>query len=164
MSEKKKPLALIILDGWGYRVDDTSNAINHARTPNLDKLNAHYANGLISASGLDVGLPDGQMGNSEVGHINIGSGRVVYQELTRIGKAIEEKTFFENEVLAESVDNAVQTGKAVHIMGLLSPGGVHSHEDHLLAMAARLFNHFCVCRDLMVVSNKFVKAMKVRRR
>ncbi|MCM2681044.1 2,3-bisphosphoglycerate-independent phosphoglycerate mutase [Echinimonas agarilytica] len=134
MTEQKKPLALIILDGWGYREDDSSNAINHANTPNLDKLSAHYASGLISGSGLDVGLPDGQMGNSEVGHINIGSGRVVYQELTRIAKAIEERTFFENEALCAAVDKAVTANKAVHIMGLLSPGGVHSHENHMLAM------------------------------
>ncbi|MBD1390203.1 2,3-bisphosphoglycerate-independent phosphoglycerate mutase [Neiella sp. HB171785] len=134
MSDQKKTLALIILDGWGYREDDTSNAINHANTPNLDKLAAHYASGLISGSGLDVGLPDGQMGNSEVGHINIGSGRVVYQELTRIAKAIEERTFFENAALTGAVDKAVAGGKAVHIMGLMSPGGVHSHEDHIMAM------------------------------
>lgn len=134
MSEQKKPLALIILDGWGYREDDASNAINHANTPNMDKLAAHYASGLISGSGMDVGLPDGQMGNSEVGHINIGSGRVVYQELTRIGKAIEERTFFDNEVLAAAVDKAKSADKAVHIMGLVSPGGVHSHEDHLIGM------------------------------
>ncbi|MCE2573524.1 2,3-bisphosphoglycerate-independent phosphoglycerate mutase [Motilimonas eburnea] len=129
----KKPLVLIIMDGWGYRADMPDNAVSNAKTPVLDGLCKDYANTLISASGMDVGLPDGQMGNSEVGHTNIGAGRVVYQNLTRITKDIQDGTFFENAVLTGAVDKAVNAGKAVHIMGLLSPGGVHSHEDHMLA-------------------------------
>lgn len=129
----KKPLVLIIMDGWGYRVDMPDNAVSNANTPVLDGLCKEYANTLISASGMDVGLPDGQMGNSEVGHTNIGAGRVVYQNLTRITKDILDGTFDTNPVLTSSIDKAVNAGKAVHIMGLLSPGGVHSHEDHIAA-------------------------------
>jgi 2,3-bisphosphoglycerate-independent phosphoglycerate mutase len=131
----KKPLALIIMDGWGYREDATSNAVAQANTPVIDRLMAEKASTYISGSGLDVGLPDGQMGNSEVGHVNIGAGRVVYQDLTRIDKDIKEETFFRNPTLVAAVDKATKAGKAVHILGLLSPGGVHSHEDHMLAMA-----------------------------
>ena len=134
MSNKKKPLALIIMDGWGYNTETQFNAVANAKTPVLDALSKEYANTLISASGLDVGLPDGQMGNSEVGHTNIGAGRIVYQELTRVTKAIQDGDFFENKVLCKAVDDAVSNGKAVHIMGLMSPGGVHSHEDHIIAM------------------------------
>lgn len=134
MTTAKRPLALLILDGWGYRENPHNNAVFHARTPVLDKLNAQYPNSLISGSGLDVGLPDGQMGNSEVGHINIGSGRVVYQELTRVTKAIEDGEFQKNSVLCKAVDDAIRAGGAVHIMGLLSAGGVHSHENHIEAM------------------------------
>jgi len=133
MGQQKKPLALIILDGWGHREDTANNAIANGNTPTIDGLWESCPSTLISGSGMDVGLPDGQMGNSEVGHINIGSGRVVYQELTRVGKAIEDRSFFGNQVLAKAIDKAANAGKAVHIMGLVSPGGVHSHEDHLLA-------------------------------
>ncbi len=133
MSEPKKTLALIIMDGWGYNTEKQFNAVVNAKTPNLDKLTNEYAHTLISASGLDVGLPDGQMGNSEVGHTNIGAGRVVYQELTRVTKAIQDGDFYENEVLCSAIDKAVKADKAVHIMGLMSPGGVHSHEDHIEA-------------------------------
>lgn len=129
----KKPMALVILDGWGYREDNSSNAINNANTPVLDGLMAHNPHTLISASGMDVGLPDGQMGNSEVGHTNIGAGRIVYQDLTRITKAIADGEFQKNEVLVSAIDKAVAAGKAVHLMGLMSPGGVHSHEDHIYA-------------------------------
>lgn len=129
----KKPMALVILDGWGYREDNSSNAINNANTPVLDGLMAHNPHTLISASGMDVGLPDGQMGNSEVGHTNIGAGRIVYQDLTRITKAIADGEFQQNEVLVAAIDKAVAAGKAVHLMGLMSPGGVHSHEDHIYA-------------------------------
>lgn len=110
------------------------NAVAAANTPNLNALCAKYANTLISGSGMDVGLPDGQMGNSEVGHVNIGAGRVVYQELTRVTKEIRDGDFFKNEALCKAVDTAVSTGKAVHVMGLMSPGGVHSHEDHIIGM------------------------------
>ncbi len=128
----KKPLALVILDGWGYREDQRDNAIANAKTPVLDNLMSGTST-LISASGLDVGLPDGQMGNSEVGHVNIGAGRIVYQELTRITKAIQDGDFFDNTVLTQAIDKAAKAGKSVHIMGLMSPGGVHSHEDHIAA-------------------------------
>ena len=129
----KKPMALVILDGWGYREDSSNNAINNANTPVMDALMANNPNTLISASGMDVGLPDGQMGNSEVGHTNIGAGRVVYQDLTRITKSIADGDFQTNEALVTAIDNAVAAGKAVHLMGLMSPGGVHSHEDHIYA-------------------------------
>ena len=131
---KKKPLALIIMDGWGDNPIKDFNAVSAAKTPNLDSLEANYAHTDIQASGIDVGLPAGQMGNSEVGHTNIGAGRIVYQELTRIGKAIEDGDFFKNETLCKAVDAAVKADKAVHIMGLMSPGGVHSHQDHIVAM------------------------------
>ena len=134
MSTAKKPLALIIMDGWGYSEKKEGNAVAAANTPNLNALCAKYANTLISGSGMDVGLPDGQMGNSEVGHVNIGAGRVVYQELTRVTKEIRDGDFFKNEALCKAVDTAVSTGKAVHVMGLMSPGGVHSHEDHIIGM------------------------------
>ena len=132
--EKKKTFALIIMDGWGDNPNKEFNAVAAAKTPNLDKLTAEYAHTDIQASGTYVGLPEGQMGNSEVGHTNIGAGRIVYQELTRITKAIEDGDFFKNKVLVEAVDKAVKADKAVHIMGLMSPGGVHSHEQHIAAM------------------------------
>ncbi len=130
----KKPFALIIMDGWGYNPVKEFNAVANAKTPNLDNLTAHYAHTLIEASGLAVGLPDGQMGNSEVGHTNIGAGRVVYQDLTRITKSIADGDFFSNEALCKAIDAANAAGKAVHVMGLMSPGGVHSHEDQIVAM------------------------------
>ncbi|WP_260261294.1 2,3-bisphosphoglycerate-independent phosphoglycerate mutase [Vibrio intestinalis] len=129
----KKPLALVILDGYGHREDTANNAVANAETPNLDKLFSNNPNTLIAASGMDVGLPDGQMGNSEVGHTNIGAGRVVYQDLTRITKSIADGEFAETAALVEAIDAAVKGEKAVHIMGLMSPGGVHSHEDHIYA-------------------------------
>ncbi|KHA59162.1 phosphoglyceromutase [Vibrio variabilis] len=129
----KKPMALVILDGYGHREDTASNAIANAKTPFLDSLFANKPNTLISASGMDVGLPDGQMGNSEVGHTNIGAGRVVYQDLTRITKSITDGEFAETPAIVEAIDSAVKADKAVHIMGLMSPGGVHSHEDHIYA-------------------------------
>ncbi|MBE8168006.1 MAG: 2,3-bisphosphoglycerate-independent phosphoglycerate mutase [Shewanella sp.] len=134
MTTSKRPLALLILDGWGNREDTHMNAIYHAKTPILDNLYAQYPTSLISGSGIDVGLPHGQMGNSEVGHINLGSGRIVYQELTRISKAIEDKEFDKNTALIEAIDKAIAANGAVHIMGLLSAGGVHSHEEHIEAM------------------------------
>ncbi|MFW8591677.1 2,3-bisphosphoglycerate-independent phosphoglycerate mutase [Glaciecola sp. 2405UD65-10] len=133
MTSKKKTLALFILDGWGYREETENNAVAAANTPNLDRLSAEYASTLISGSGLDVGLPPGQMGNSEVGHVNLGAGRVVYQDFTKITKSIEDGSFNDNEALVTAIENAVNNDKAVHIMGLLSDGGVHSHIDHILA-------------------------------
>lgn len=132
----KKPVILMILDGFGVGLDaeKRGDAIKAAKKPNIDKLFAENPVTKIGASGLDVGLPDGQMGNSEVGHTNIGAGRIVYQELTRITKSIEDGEFFENEALLKAVDNAAQEGKALHIMGLLSNGGVHSHNTHMYAI------------------------------
>ena len=130
----KKSTVLIILDGWGYRENQESNAIYHANTPVLDDLMANKPNMLIETSGMAVGLPDGQMGNSEVGHVNLGAGRVVYQDFTRITKAIKDEEFQSNPALVNAVENAVNNDKAVHVFGLLSPGGVHSHEDHIFAM------------------------------
>ena len=135
MSATPKPLVLIILDGFGHSDDPTSNAIMAANMPVYDQLRATCPHGLISGSGMDVGLPDGQMGNSEVGHMNLGAGRVVYQDFTRVTKAIRDGEFFDNPTLTRAVDKAVSAGKAVHILGLLSDGGVHSHQDHLVAMA-----------------------------
>jgi 2,3-bisphosphoglycerate-independent phosphoglycerate mutase len=134
MGQTKKTTALIILDGWGHREEQDSNAIAHAKKPVLDGLCQTYTNTLISGSGLDVGLPPGQMGNSEVGHVNLGAGRVVYQDFTRVTKAVEDGDFFENSVLTENLDQAIQAGKAIHVMGLLSAGGVHSHEEHIFAL------------------------------
>ncbi|MDC8832141.1 2,3-bisphosphoglycerate-independent phosphoglycerate mutase [Alteromonas gilva] len=133
MTQPKKTLALIIMDGWGYREDPDQNAILAANTPNLDALTKSYPNTLVSGSGLDVGLPDGQMGNSEVGHVNLGAGRVVYQDFTKVTKSIADGEFEHNPALSKAIDDAVSQDKAVHIMGLLSPGGVHSHEDHIFA-------------------------------
>lgn len=128
------PVLLLILDGFGYRKDADFNAVAHARKPNWDKLWSEYPHTLINASELRVGLPKGQMGNSEVGHLNIGAGRVVYQDLTKVDLAIENGSFYNNTALAQAVDAAKQHGTALHIMGLLSPGGVHSHEVHIHAM------------------------------
>lgn len=130
---KRTPVALIILDGFGYSETAENNAIANANKPVWDRLWAQYPTALIETSGMAVGLPEGQMGNSEVGHMNLGAGRTVYQEFTRITKAINDGDFFENEALVAAIDKAVAADKAVHLMGLLSPGGVHSHEDHILA-------------------------------
>ncbi|GLX12422.1 2,3-bisphosphoglycerate-independent phosphoglycerate mutase [Pseudomonas straminea] len=135
MSAAPKPLVLVILDGFGHSDTPEHNAIFAANTPVYDHLRATQPHGLISGSGMDVGLPDGQMGNSEVGHMNLGAGRVVYQDFTRVTKAIRDGEFFENPAITGAVDKAVGAGKAVHILGLLSDGGVHSHQDHLVAMA-----------------------------
>ena len=127
------PKALIILDGWGQSQTSASNAIKAANTPTWDALLAHHCHTLVGTSGADVGLPDGQMGNSEVGHMNIGAGRVVYQNYTRIGKAIADGDFNTNQVILSAIDKAVANKGTVHICGLLSDGGVHSHQDHLFA-------------------------------
>lgn len=135
MTATPKPLVLIILDGFGHSDSPEYNAIHAANTPVYDRLLATQPHGLISGSGMDVGLPDGQMGNSEVGHMNLGAGRVVYQDFTRVTKAIRDGEFFENPAICAAVDKAAAAGKAVHILGLLSDGGVHSHQDHIVAMA-----------------------------
>ena len=138
----KRPLLLCILDGFGWVPNETyGNAIVAAKTPNLDKLFAECPYTTIGASGMDVGLPEGQMGNSEVGHTNIGAGRIVYQELTRITKSIQDGDFFKNEALTAAMESAKANGKALHLIGLLSNGGVHSHNTHLyglLEMAKRM--------------------------
>lgn len=134
MSEiKKKPVVLIILDGWGHREETTDNAIANGNTPVWDRLWSEAPHTLISGSGLDVGLPDGQMGNSEVGHMSLGSGRVVYQNITRIDQAIADGSFYNNPVYCQAIDKAVAADGAVHLFGLLSPGGVHSHEEQIFA-------------------------------
>ena len=130
----KKPLALIIMDGFGLRKETEGNAIAAAKHPNLDRLWATCPHTQIGASGMDVGLPDGQMGNSEVGHTNMGAGRIVYQELTRITKSIEEGEYLSNPVLLHAMENAKKPGAALHLMGLLSDGGVHSHIHHLFGL------------------------------
>lgn len=131
---KITPVLLLILDGFGYREEADSNAVLAARKPNWDALWRDYPHTLINASEKSVGLPSGQMGNSEVGHLNIGAGRVVYQDLSRVDVAIEDGSFFSNPALGGAVAQAKQHNSALHIMGLLSPGGVHSHEQHILAM------------------------------
>lgn len=130
----KKTNVLCIMDGFGHNKSDFGNAVAAAKKPNLDMLMEKYPYTYIGASGMDVGLPDGQMGNSEVGHTNMGAGRVVYQELTRITKAIDDGEFFENEALKNAVQKSVDAGKALHLMGLVSDGGVHSHNKHIYAL------------------------------
>ena len=129
-----KPVILIILDGWGHTDNTEYNAIYSAHKPNWDQIWEQYPHTLINASGLDVGLPATQMGNSEVGHMNIGAGRVVDQEFTRITRAINDGTFYKNKILNDAFDFATKNNKAVHLLGLLSAGGVHSHEDHIFAL------------------------------
>ncbi|MBE7046047.1 MAG: 2,3-bisphosphoglycerate-independent phosphoglycerate mutase [Ruminococcaceae bacterium] len=130
----KKPVVLAILDGYGLSDYKEGNAVLSANTPNLDKFMKEYPNTIIKASGMDVGLPDGQMGNSEVGHTNIGAGRIVYQELTRITKAISDGDFFENEAFLNACKNCKENDSALHLMGLMSDGGVHSHLTHLFGL------------------------------
>ena len=168
----KKPVALIIMDGFGYNHSSYGNAIRAAKTPNIDRLLANYPHTLIGASGMDVGLPDGQMGNSEVGHTNIGAGRIVYQELTRITKSIKDGDFFENEAFTAAVENCKKNDSALHLFGLLSSGGVHSHNSHLyglleLAKRAGLTKVYVHCfmdgRDVAPTSGvDFVKELEAK--
>lgn len=130
----KKPVMLMILDGFGLSDKVDGNAVAAANKPNFDRYYKNYPHTSLSASGLDVGLPEGQMGNSEVGHLNIGAGRIIYQELTRISKEVKEGKFFDNEVLNLAMDNALKNNSSLHLLGLLSDGGVHSHIDHLKAL------------------------------
>ena len=167
----KKPVVLIIMDGFGINPETEGNAIYSAATPNLTRLFEKYPCTAIGASGMDVGLPDGQMGNSEVGHTNIGAGRVVYQELTRITKSIQDGDFQKNEALCAAMDNA-KGNKALHLIGLLSDGGVHSHLTHLfglidMAKAAGVTNVFVHClmdgRDVPPTSGKeFVEKLQTK--
>ena len=136
----KKPTVLMILDGYGLNENKEANAVAEAKTPVMDKLMKEYPFVKGNASGMAVGLPEGQMGNSEVGHMNMGAGRIVYQELTRITKEIQDGDFFKNEAMLEAIENCKKNGSALHCFGLLSDGGVHSHNTHLygvLEMAKR---------------------------
>lgn len=130
----KSPVAIIILDGYGKRDETVGNAVAQANTPNFDRYWETFPHSTLKAAGLDVGLPEGQMGNSEVGHTNIGAGRIVYQSLTRIDKAITDGEFQTNDVLIEAMDHAIKNDTALHLFGLLSDGGVHSHQNHLYAL------------------------------
>lgn len=130
----KKPVMLMILDGFGISDKLDGNAVTAAYKPNFDRYYNNYPRTELGASGMDVGLPRGQMGNSEVGHLNIGAGRIIYQELTRITKAIEDGDFFEKEEFIDAIDKAIKSGNSLHILGLLSDGGVHSHIEHLKAL------------------------------
>ncbi|QAS61840.1 2,3-bisphosphoglycerate-independent phosphoglycerate mutase [Clostridium septicum] len=159
----KKPVMLMILDGFGIAPKSDGNAVEAAKKPNFDALVEKYPHTELQASGLEVGLPEGQMGNSEVGHLNIGAGRIIYQELTRITKEIKEGGFFKNESLNLAIENAKKNNSALHLMGLLSDGGVHSHIDHLkgllqLAKKAELQNVYVHCfmdgRDVAPSSGK----------
>jgi len=131
---KKNPVMLMILDGWGLGNEYEGNAINLANKPNFDRYSQIYPTTKLKASGMAVGLPEGQMGNSEVGHLNIGGGRIVYQELTRISKSISDGDFFQNEEFLKAIDNVKKNGSNIHVMGLVSDGGVHSHNTHLYGL------------------------------
>ena len=136
--QKIRPVMLVILDGWGWREDPADNAVLLANTPNFDRLWDGCPHALLRTSGPDVGLPDGQMGNSEVGHLNIGAGRVVMQDLPRVGRAIEDGTLAQNPVLTDLIARLKGSGGVCHVLGLVSPGGVHSHQDHAAALARML--------------------------
>jgi 2,3-bisphosphoglycerate-independent phosphoglycerate mutase len=146
---KTKPVLLVVLDGWGIRKEREANAIAVAGTPNVDALVREYPSTALETSGLAVGLPEGQMGNSEVGHTNLGAGRIVYQDLVRINRAVEDGSFFTNDALLMACRRAKESGAALHLMGLVSDGGVHSHVDHMHACVelarregvARVFLH-----------------------
>ena len=166
----KAPTTLIIMDGFGLTGPGPGNAVSLARTPQLDRLFAEYAHTTLSASGLDVGLPAGQMGNSEVGHTNIGGGRVVFQDLPRISRAIDDGSFFENAAYNKAMDDCLEKGSSLHLYGLLSDGGVHSHIQHLYALLqmaknkglTRVYVHaFLDGRDVSPTSGKdFVSACR----
>ena len=134
VTDMKRPYAIIIMDGYGINAEKEGNAIALEGSPNVKRYAAEYPSSQLGASGMSVGLPDGQMGNSEVGHLNIGAGRIVYQELTKITKEIQDGEFFENKELQYAIDSAKESGKKLHIWGLLSDGGVHSHNTHLYAL------------------------------
>ena len=129
-----RPVALIILDGWGIREMEDANAVVLGNTPNYDRWMRSLERSIVDASGEAVGLPAGQMGNSEVGHLNLGAGRIVYQDLTRINLAIKDGTFFNNDVLIEAMDESIDKGGKLHVIGLFGEGGVHSHSDHMYAI------------------------------
>ena len=168
----KKPTVLMILDGFGLNENTKGNAIAEAKKPNIDKVMSEYPCVKGYASGMAVGLPDGQMGNSEVGHINMGAGRIVYQELTRITKEIQDGTFFQNQALLEAIVNCQKNNSDLHLFGLLSDGGVHSHNTHLYALLELAKRHelknvyvhaFLDGRDTLPASGKgFVEALEER--
>ena len=172
MSNKKRPILLVILDGWGYREEIEDNAVLAANTPNWDHYWETYPHTLIQASASAVGLPADQMGNSEVGHLNLGAGRVVHQEISRITHAIKSDSFFKNRILTDGVDNAINNDKALHIMALLSDGGVHSHESHIHAMvklavergAKKIYVHaFLDGRDTAPISaEKYITTLQAK--
>ena len=144
----KKPVVLMVLDGYGLNDKTEGNAIAQAKTPVMDKLMKECPFQKGNASGLSVGLPDGQMGNSEVGHMNIGAGRIIYQELTRITKAIEEGTFFENKALLAAVENAKKNNSDLHLFGLLSDGGVNLQREMVLKMYMFMLSLMVVIQHL----------------
>ena len=133
-----RPTMLLILDGWGWREDAEDNAVRQARTPNFDRLWSSYPHAFLRTSGLDVGLPEGQMGNSEVGHLNLGAGRVVMQDLPRINQAIADGSISQAPALTDLIARLRETGGTCHLFGLISPGGVHSHQDHAVALESFL--------------------------
>lgn len=137
----KKTLVLMILDGWGYREERNHNSILSAATPFWDRCWNTYPHTLLDASGPAVGLPDGQMGNSEVGHMHLGAGRIIHQDLTRINQSIETGEFFSNPTFLELIQAVKTSNNRLHVMGLLSPGGVHSHEQHLFAFLELCHRH-----------------------
>src|SRR5579862_3458836 len=171
---RPKPLVLIILDGWGFRADPSANAIALARKPVYDRLLREYPNTLIHTSGPYVGLPEGQMGNSEVGHLNIGAGRIVHMDSTRIELMIQNGEFFSHPVLLSAMKNARSGGRRLHIFGLLSDGGVHSYQTHLYALLKmakengvdRVFVHaFMDGRDTMPTSGAgYLEALQQKMR
>ena len=139
----KRPVMLMILDGWGWREEAENNAVRLAHTPHFDRLWAASPHAFLKTSGLDVGLPPGQMGNSEVGHLNLGAGRVVMQDLPRINQAIEDGSLGQALAASGLVDALKASGGACHLLGLVSPGGVHAHQDHAVALA-----HLLVEQDI----------------
>src|SRR6185437_12115815 len=134
MSNSPKPLILVILDGWGYRAETKANAVALARKPTYDRLLREYPNTLVHTSGPYVGLPEGQMGNSEVGHLNIGAGRIVHMDITRLDVMIQNGEFFSDPTLLGAMKHARSGGRRLHLFGLVSDGGVHSHQNHLYAL------------------------------
>ena len=137
----KTPYAIIIMDGYGLNPEEKGNAIFMDGSKNVNELRAKYPSARLGASGLSVGLPDGQMGNSEVGHLNMGAGRIVYQDLTKITKSIDDGDFFKNEALVSAMEGAKEKHKKLHLWGLLSDGGVHSHLTHLFALLEMAKNY-----------------------
>src|SRR6266513_6321041 len=133
--QKRRPVMLVVLDGWGWREEVADNAVRQARTPAFDRLWANGPHALLRTDGREVGLPPGQMGNSEVGHLNIGAGRVVMQDLPRIGDAIASGEIARAPALVDLIGKLKASGGTCHLLGLVSPGGVHSHQDHALALA-----------------------------